>query len=107
MGLNPVEVPEFFFRVSLQLLKLQLPLRRSYLHLNFVRIIYFCFQTKWEESKMLCWYYNDPPRLKIRPAKIERVFVKPEIFLLRDILSDVEMEVIKELAAPRVMYSCC
>ncbi|XP_073251115.1 prolyl 4-hydroxylase subunit alpha-1-like isoform X1 [Porites lutea] len=58
--------------------------------------------TKWEESKMLCWYYNDPPRLKIRPAKIERVFVKPEIFLFRDILSDVEMEVIKELAAPRL-----
>ena len=56
---------------------------------------------------MLCWYNNDPPRLKIRPAKIERVFVKPEIFLFRGILSDVEMEVIKELAAPRVMYSCC
>ena len=56
---------------------------------------------------MLCWYYNDPLRLKIKPAKIERVFVKPEIFLFRGILSDVEMEVIKELAAPRVMYSCC
>ena len=99
--------PEIFFRINLQLLKLQLPLRRSCLHLNFVRIIYFCCQTKWEESKMLCWYYNDPPRLKIKPAKIERVFVKPEIFLFRDILSDVEMEVVKELAAPRVMYSCC
>ena len=34
MGLNPVEVPNFF-RVNLQLLKLQLSLlRRSYLHLN-------------------------------------------------------------------------
>ena len=29
MGSNPVEVPKFF-RVNLQLLKLQLPLRRSY-----------------------------------------------------------------------------
>ena len=33
MGSNPVEVPKFF-RVNLQLLKLQLPLRRSYLHIK-------------------------------------------------------------------------
>ena len=33
MGSNPVEVPKCF-RVNLQLLKLQLPLRRSYLHLK-------------------------------------------------------------------------
>ena len=34
MNSNPVEVPKFYFRVNLQLFKLQLPLRRSYLHLN-------------------------------------------------------------------------
>ena len=34
MGLNPVEVLKFF-RVNLQLLKLQLPLQQSYLHLIF------------------------------------------------------------------------
>ena len=33
MGSSPVEVANFF-RVNLQLLKLQLSLRRSYLHLN-------------------------------------------------------------------------
>ena len=33
MGLNPVEVPKIF-RVNLQLLKFELPLRRSYLHLK-------------------------------------------------------------------------
>ena len=33
MGSNPVEVPNFF-RVNVQLLKLQLPLRRLYLYLN-------------------------------------------------------------------------
>ena len=33
MGSNPFKVPKYF-RVNLQLLKLQLPLRRSYLHLN-------------------------------------------------------------------------
>ena len=33
MGSNPLKVPKFF-PVNLQLLKLQLPLRRSYLHLK-------------------------------------------------------------------------
>ena len=33
-GSNAVEDPKRFFRVYLQLLKLQLPLRRSYLHLK-------------------------------------------------------------------------
>ena len=37
MGSNPVEVPKFF-RVNLQLLILQLPQRRSYLHLNCVEV---------------------------------------------------------------------
>ena len=36
MGSNPIEVPKNFFRVNLQLLKLQLPLRWSYLHLKLV-----------------------------------------------------------------------
>ena len=36
IGSNPVEVLQFFFRVNLQLFKLQWPLRRSYLHLKFV-----------------------------------------------------------------------
>ena len=34
MGLNHVKVMNFVFQVNLQLLKLQLPLQRSYLHLN-------------------------------------------------------------------------
>ena len=34
-GSNPVEVPKFF-QVNLQLLKLNLPLRRSYRHLNII-----------------------------------------------------------------------
>ena len=38
MGLNPVEVPKIF-RVNLQLLKFELPLRRSYLHLKKMIII--------------------------------------------------------------------
>lgn len=54
---------------------------------------------------MTCWYYNDAPRLKIKPAKVERVFVKPEIIIFRGILAESEMNTIKELASPRVMYS--
>ena len=38
MGLNPVEVPNIF-RVNLQLLKFELPLRQSYLHLKKIIII--------------------------------------------------------------------
>lgn len=52
---------------------------------------------------MMCWYYSATPRLKIRPAKFERVFVKPEILIMRNVLSESEMDKIKELAAPRVM----
>lgn len=52
---------------------------------------------------MICWYYNDPPRLKLRPVKFERVFVKPEIIIFRDILTELEMSTIMDLAAPRVM----
>lgn len=58
--------------------------------------------TRWEESKMICWYYNDASRLKIKPAKLERVFLKPEIIIFRDVLSDAEMNTIKELASPRL-----
>lgn len=58
--------------------------------------------TEWEQSKMVCWYYNDPPRLKLKPAKFERVFVKPEIIIFRDILTEPEMAKIKELASPRL-----
>lgn len=53
---------------------------------------------------MLCWYYSGTPRLRIRPAKFERVFVKPEIIIMRQILTVPEMNKIKELAAPRVIY---
>ncbi|KAJ7352837.1 Prolyl 4-hydroxylase, alpha polypeptide [Desmophyllum pertusum] len=58
--------------------------------------------TAWEQSKMKCWYYSGTPRLKLRPAKFERVFVNPEIFLLRNILTESEMKKIKELALPRL-----
>ncbi|XP_078383611.1 prolyl 4-hydroxylase subunit alpha-1-like isoform X2 [Oculina patagonica] len=58
--------------------------------------------TAWEQNKMTCWYYSATPRLKLKPAKFERVFVKPEIIIMRNILTDSEMNKIKELAAPRL-----
>lgn len=58
--------------------------------------------TAWEQSKMLCWYYSGTPRLKIRPAKFERVFLKPEIIIMRQVLTETEMNKIKELASPRL-----
>ena len=59
-------------------------------------------QTAWEQSKMTCWYHSATPRLKLKPARFERVFVKPEIIIMRNILMDSEMDKIKELASPRV-----
>ena len=41
MGSNPVEVPKIL--VTLQLLKLQIPLRRSYLHINSFILSYSLF----------------------------------------------------------------
>ena len=38
----------------------------------------------------------------LKPGRIERVFVTPEIFMLRDVISDLEIEHVKELAKPRV-----
>lgn len=38
----------------------------------------------------------------IRPVKVEVVYPDPSIYVLRDLLSDSEMERLKELAAPKV-----
>ncbi|KAK3708857.1 hypothetical protein QZH41_016282, partial [Actinostola sp. cb2023] len=58
--------------------------------------------TKWEQSKMTCWHTSSHPLTILKPGRIERVFVKPEIFLIRDVISDSEIEHMKELAKPRL-----
>ena len=52
----------------------------------------------------MCYYYdnNHNPRLVIQPGKVEVVHPDPKIYVIRDFLSDVEMDRLKELAAPKV-----
>lgn len=51
---------------------------------------------------MKCWLVNNDPLTILKPARMERVFVHPEIFIIRDVISDSEIEHIKKLAVPRV-----
>ncbi|XP_064394086.1 prolyl 4-hydroxylase subunit alpha-2-like [Halichondria panicea] len=54
------------------------------------------------ECKLTCFYYNgaNNPRLIIQPVKVEVVYLSPNIYILRDILSEKEMERLKELGGP-------
>ncbi|CAI7999257.1 Prolyl 4-hydroxylase subunit alpha-2 [Geodia barretti] len=56
------------------------------------------------DSELTCFYYDNhrTPSLVIRPVKVEVVFHKPRIFMLRGILSEREMDRLKELAGPIV-----
>ncbi|XP_035658563.1 prolyl 4-hydroxylase subunit alpha-1-like [Branchiostoma floridae] len=51
-----------------------------------------------------CRYFtnNNHPRLLLAPIRLEQVFDKPKLWVLHNILSDPEMEVIKKLAQPRL-----
>lgn len=51
---------------------------------------------------MLCWYKTSHPLLVLKPAKMERVHVNPDIFLFRKVLNIKEVQRIKELALPVV-----
>ena len=62
----------------------------------------FDSQSQAEMDKLTCYYYNKHPLLVLNPAKIEMANLKPNIYLLHDIIRDEDMEFIKESAAPRV-----
>ena len=65
--------------------------------------ILFIFSVK---SKMFCYYsHGQNAYLKIIPYKVETVSLDPRVDLYYDVLSDYEIDVIKELATPRVNLS--
>ncbi|KAI8521570.1 prolyl 4-hydroxylase subunit alpha-1-like isoform X3 [Branchiostoma floridae x Branchiostoma belcheri] len=51
-----------------------------------------------------CRYFNNNnhPRLLLAPQKLEQIFDKPKMWIFHNILEDREMDVIKELAQPRL-----
>ncbi|KAI6171007.1 Prolyl 4-hydroxylase alpha-related protein PH4 [Aphelenchoides bicaudatus] len=54
------------------------------------------------DSKVYCYYKNDRPFLKIAPFKVEILRYDPLVVLFKEVISDSEIAVIKELATPRL-----
>ena len=54
--------------------------------------------------KYICFYYtnNRNPRLLVQPAKVEIANLKPRVWMLRNVLTETEMNRLKELAGPKV-----
>lgn len=67
----------------------------------------FLFQTPRRLSKLFCRYYdnNRNPRLVLAPIKQQDEWDRPYIVRYIDIISDTEIEKVKQLAKPRVSKS--
>ncbi|XP_066930606.1 prolyl 4-hydroxylase subunit alpha-1-like [Clytia hemisphaerica] len=48
--------------------------------------------------KLVCWHKTDHPMLRIKPARLERIYPKPELIFYRQAMSDREIERVKTLA---------
>ncbi|CAB3248041.1 unnamed protein product [Arctia plantaginis] len=54
-------------------------------------------------SRLTCRYLTENhPFLKIAPFKIETVYINPDVIIFHDVLSDGEINSMKELAKPRL-----
>lgn len=52
---------------------------------------------------MKCWYdHRGQPYLRLQPVKVEQHSVEPLLFTFHDIISDDEIQSVKELALPLV-----
>lgn len=60
------------------------------------------FKSNLDLSKLKCYFKRDTPFLRLAPLKMEVLHYKPKIVLFRDVVSDNEIAIIKELAAPRL-----
>lgn len=53
-------------------------------------------------SRLTCHYMTENhPFLKIAPIKVEMMYLNPDIYVFYDVLSDDEIDTIKEMARPR------
>ncbi|XP_065912697.1 prolyl 4-hydroxylase subunit alpha-1-like isoform X1 [Dysidea avara] len=54
--------------------------------------------------KYICFYYTNHrnPRLLLQPAKVEIANLKPRVWMLRSILTETEMNRLKEIAGPKL-----
>ncbi|XP_048480619.1 prolyl 4-hydroxylase subunit alpha-1 [Plutella xylostella] len=52
--------------------------------------------------RLKCWYTTDNhPFLRLAAIKTEQMYIKPDIFIFYDVMSDAEIEHIKDMARPR------
>ena len=62
-----------------------------------------CFQSQKERDKLTCYYKNNLPTLLLKPIKVERLNLDPDLYLLHDALTDKEAEHVKKIARPQVV----
>ena len=74
------------------------------LMLCLINVSTFWLQPSSLHHKLVCYYFhnNRNPRLIIRPVKVEILYPDPKIYVLREIVTEREMERLKVLAAPKV-----
>ena len=52
---------------------------------------------------MKCWYdHRGEPYLRLQPVKVEQHSIEPLLFTFHDIISDEEIQAVKQLALPLV-----
>lgn len=54
--------------------------------------------------KMKCWYKRDDPLLVLKPQRIERIWADPEIFMLRGVITEKQINELKNNAYPIVSF---
>ena len=60
------------------------------------------FILKVVDPKLKCRYINYNPILTIAPAKEEQIHRNPDIWIYHDVISDKQINLLKELATPRL-----
>ena len=63
-----------------------------------------CFQDNPHEHKLKCFYTTNGnnPLLMLAPAKVEQLYHSPDLVQFHDVVSDNEIELIKNLSTPIV-----
>ncbi|XP_028409025.1 prolyl 4-hydroxylase subunit alpha-2-like isoform X2 [Dendronephthya gigantea] len=60
------------------------------------------YEEKQDDNKLKCSYFTKDPLLKIKPARMERVWEKPPIYIFREFASKKEIEDLKVISGPQL-----
>ena len=69
---------------------------------NWTKFFLFLIKEKQNDNKLKCSYFNKDPLLRIKPARMERVWEKPPIYIFRGFASKEEIEDLKAISGPQV-----